>query len=63
MDFAIDKAMREALEGVADRGRTEMRPIGLESDRLGRPIPAGSARSGRNADHGVHLATNTACVP
>ena len=40
MDFAIDKAMREALEGVADRGRTEIRPIGLESDRLGRPIPA-----------------------
>jgi acyl-CoA dehydrogenase len=39
MDFAIDKAMRERLEDVAHRGRTEARPAGLEADRLGRPIP------------------------
>ena len=39
MDFAIDKAMRAKLEDVAERGRAEIRPIGLEADRLGRPIP------------------------
>ena len=39
MDFAIDKAMRERLEDVAQRGRIEARPAGLEADRLGRPIP------------------------
>jgi acyl-CoA dehydrogenase len=39
MDFTIDKAMRERLEGARERGQTEVRPIGLEADRLGRPIP------------------------
>ncbi len=39
MEFAIDKQMREALEGIRHRGETEARPIGLEADRLGRPIP------------------------
>lgn len=39
MDFAIDKAMREKIEDVRERGRTEARPVGLEADRLGRPIP------------------------
>jgi acyl-CoA dehydrogenase len=39
MDFAIDKAMRETLEVIRERGRTEARPVGLEADRLGRPIP------------------------
>ncbi len=40
MDFAIDKDTRERLEELRHRGRTEIRPIGLEADRLGRPIPA-----------------------
>ncbi len=39
MDFTIDKAMRERLEEARERGRTEVRPVGLEADRLGRPIP------------------------
>jgi acyl-CoA dehydrogenase len=39
MDFEIDKAMRERLEEVAERGRAEVRPVGLEADRQGRPIP------------------------
>ena len=39
MDFEIDKTTRELLEGIRHRGRTEARPIGLEADRLGRPIP------------------------
>jgi acyl-CoA dehydrogenase len=39
MEFEIDGAMRERLEEVAHRGRSEARPVGLEADRLGRPIP------------------------
>ncbi len=39
MDFAIDKAMRERIEQTRERGRAEIRPIGLEADRLGRPTP------------------------
>jgi acyl-CoA dehydrogenase len=39
MEFAIDDKMRERLAEVAHRGRTEARPVGLEADRLGRPIP------------------------
>jgi len=39
MEFQIDKAMGELLERARQRGRAEFRPIGLEADRLGRPIP------------------------
>jgi acyl-CoA dehydrogenase len=39
MDFEIDAAARDLLEMLRERGRTEIRPIGLEADRLGRPIP------------------------
>ena len=39
MDFQIDDAMREKLADVRHRGRTEARPVGLEADQLGRPIP------------------------
>jgi len=39
MEFEIDKSMQETLEAVRHRGETEMRPVGLEADRLGRPIP------------------------
>ena len=39
MDFTIDKAMRERLDEARECGRREVRPIGLEADRLGRPIP------------------------
>lgn len=39
MDFEIDEEMREALEVIRERGREEARPVGLEADRLGRPIP------------------------
>jgi hypothetical protein len=38
MNFEIDKGIQGAIEMVRERGRTEMRPIGLEADRLGRPI-------------------------
>ncbi|MCP4003402.1 MAG: acyl-CoA dehydrogenase [bacterium] len=39
MEFSIDKPMREKLEEARERGRTEVRPVGLEADRLGRAIP------------------------
>jgi acyl-CoA dehydrogenase len=39
VEFLIDKHMRERLEEARERGRTEVRPVGLEADRLGRPIP------------------------
>jgi len=39
MNFEIDEATRVRLEVIRERGRSEVRPIGLEADRLGRPIP------------------------
>jgi acyl-CoA dehydrogenase len=39
MDFQVDESMHGAIEAIRKRGRTEVRPIGLEADRLGRPIP------------------------
>ena len=39
MDFEIDADTREAIEQIRDLGRNEARPVGLEADRLGRPIP------------------------
>ncbi len=39
MDFAIDKATEERLAAAREIGRREVRPVGLEADRLGRPIP------------------------
>jgi len=39
MDFAIDAETRERLERARELGRCELRPLGLECDRLGRPTP------------------------
>ena len=52
MEFAIDKAMRDRLEAARERGRTEVRSIGLEADRLGRPIPVGDPYFQRLIDRG-----------
>ena len=43
MDFGIDDALRERLEQARERGKNEVRPVGLEADRLGRPIPVDHA--------------------
>lgn len=40
MDFSVDAATAKRLEGARELGRTQVRPLGLEADRLGRPIPA-----------------------
>jgi len=40
MEFALDDTTRERLRQIRELGRTHMRPLGLEADRLGRPTPA-----------------------
>ncbi|MDH5672509.1 MAG: acyl-CoA dehydrogenase family protein [Myxococcales bacterium] len=39
MDLSLDRAMAERLERARELGRNEVRPVGLEADREGRPIP------------------------
>jgi acyl-CoA dehydrogenase len=39
MDLAVDPATRKRLEGVRALGESQIRPLGLEADRLGRPTP------------------------
>jgi acyl-CoA dehydrogenase len=39
MEFAFDDSTRERLRQMGELGRTYMRPLGLEADRLGRPTP------------------------
>jgi acyl-CoA dehydrogenase len=39
MNLAIDAETHERLEGIAALGRSQIRPLGLEADRLGRPTP------------------------
>ncbi len=40
MDFALDEATRKRIEQLSQLGRAQIRPLGLEADRLGRPTPA-----------------------
>jgi acyl-CoA dehydrogenase len=39
MDFALDAETQARLERARELGRSELRPLGLECDRLGRPTP------------------------
>ena len=39
MDFALDEDLRKRLEQLSQLGRSQIRPLGLEADRLGRPTP------------------------
>jgi hypothetical protein len=39
MDFRIDAATEQRLAGIRALGAAEIRPLGLEADRLGRPTP------------------------
>jgi acyl-CoA dehydrogenase len=41
MDFSIDDAARERLELAREWGRKAVRPVGIEADIEGRPIPVG----------------------
>jgi acyl-CoA dehydrogenase len=40
MDFSIDAGTRKRIALVRELGSKRVRPLGLEADRLGRPIPA-----------------------
>ncbi|MDP6978379.1 MAG: acyl-CoA dehydrogenase family protein [Myxococcota bacterium] len=39
MRVELDEATRRRVEGIRMLGRAQVRPLGLEADRLGRPIP------------------------
>ena len=39
MDFAIDAELRARLDEAREWGATEVRPAGLEADRMGKPLP------------------------
>jgi len=39
MDLAMDKATAKRVEGIRALGASQIRPLGLEADRLGRPTP------------------------
>jgi acyl-CoA dehydrogenase len=39
MDFAVDPESAQRLARVRQLGATHIRPLGLEADRLGRPVP------------------------
>jgi len=39
MDLSLDEATRKRLETIRALGASQIRPLGLEADRLGRPTP------------------------
>jgi acyl-CoA dehydrogenase len=39
MDFRFDTGTAERVARVRELGRSQVRPLGLEADRLGRPVP------------------------
>ena len=38
MNFKIDDELRKRLAGIRELGRTQIRPLGLEADRAGKPV-------------------------
>jgi acyl-CoA dehydrogenase len=52
MDFAIDAELRARLEEAREWGATEVRPAGLESDRMGKPLPPEHPYFGKALAHG-----------
>jgi acyl-CoA dehydrogenase len=40
VNFTLDDALRKRLADLRELGRTRIRPLGLEADRAGRPVPA-----------------------
>jgi acyl-CoA dehydrogenase len=39
VNFTVDGELRKRLDGLRELGRTQIRPLGLEADRAGRPVP------------------------
>jgi acyl-CoA dehydrogenase len=52
MDFRVDQETQDALEKLKIWGREFVRPVGLEADREGRPIPVGHAFFDRCLERG-----------
>ncbi len=52
MEFAIDEATRRRLDEARELGEKEIRPVGLEADRKGEPIPVGHAFFDRCLERG-----------
>jgi acyl-CoA dehydrogenase len=40
MQLAVDSPLHKRLEGIRALGRSQIRPLGIEADRAGRPTPA-----------------------
>ena len=38
MNFTIDDDLRKRLAGIRELGRTQIRPLGIEADRAGKPV-------------------------
>ena len=72
MEFAIDKEAYERLERVRQLGRTHIRPLGIEADKLGRPVPPdheyfklllkGRSRSARASRRRPRAARRSGCA-
>ncbi len=41
MNFTIDDDLRKRLAGIRELGRTQIRPLGIEADRAGKPVDPG----------------------
>ncbi len=52
MDFSIDRETLAAVEEAREWGEKEMRPVGLEADRAGAPIPVGDPYFDRCLERG-----------
>ena len=52
VDLRLDEWTRERIHKAREIGRSEVRPIGLEADRLGRPIPVDDAYFKRCIERG-----------
>ena len=52
MDFSIDASTQERLDAARAWGEKEVRPVGLEADRAGKPIPVGHPYFDRSLERG-----------
>jgi acyl-CoA dehydrogenase len=41
VNFTIEDALRKRLAGIRELGRTQIRPLGIEADRAGKPVDPG----------------------
>ena len=66
MDLAIDADTRERIGRLAELGRRQLRPLGLEADRAGNPLrslPRRLSRGGAVAVLATLLFFFGVCIP